>query len=287
MGDRLSFVFGLFVIIFGEYLILCQPHMFTYFYTFLLIVLVSKRYPEFKAEKCELFMLDLCYAVNLSTLAQLHLAPASESWFLTNYSLSLGSLGLALVVWQNSLVLHNISKLTSLLLHALAPITLHLVRWRVIPSDLELPDQGLRLHDAILLPILFYSLWQILYLLLTEVILASYIKSDKEIVFALRALASDSDNGMHQLVLSIMRRLGVMEETEQFDADTIKSKLIFVTAQLVYTLATLAPVPLLYNSFRLSNLYLGLLLGWTVLRGAESYFQDFVDRYKLEEKKLE
>ena len=102
-----------------------------------------------------------------------------------------------------------------------------------------------------------------------------------------RALASDSDNGMHQLVLSIMRRLGVMEETEQFDADTIKSKLIFVTAQLVYTLATLAPVPLLYNSFSLSNLYLGLLLGWTVLRGAESYFQDFVDRYKLEEKKLE
>ena len=84
-----------------------------------------------------------------------------------------------------------------------------------------------------------------------------------------------------------MRRLGVMEETEQFDADTIKNKLIFVTAQLVYTLATLAPVPLLYNSFSLSNLYLGLLLGWTVLRGAESYFQDFVDRYKLEEKKLE
>lgn len=106
--------------------------------------------------------------------------------FLTNYCLSLGSLGLALVVWQNSLVLHNISKLTSLLLHALAPITLHLVRWGVIPSHLELPDHGLSLHDAILLPVIFYSLWQSLYLLLTEVILASYINSDKEIVFALR-----------------------------------------------------------------------------------------------------
>ena len=81
-----------------------------------------------------------------------------------------------------------------------------------------------------------------------------------------RALASDSDNGMHQLVLAIMRRLGVMEETEEFDADTVKSKLIFVTAQLVYTLATLAPVPLLYSSFSLSNLYLALLLGWTVFR---------------------
>ena len=102
-----------------------------------------------------------------------------------------------------------------------------------------------------------------------------------------RALASDSDNGMHQLVLAIMRRLGVMEETEEFDADTVKSKLIFVTAQLVYTLATLAPVPHLYNSFSLSNLYLALLLGWTVLRGADSYFQDFVERYKLDGKKLE
>ena len=92
---------------------------------------------------------------------------------------------------------------------------------------------------------------------------------------------------MHQLVLSIMRRLGVMKETEEFDADTMKTKVIFVTAQLVYTLATLAPVPLLYSSLGLSNLYLALLLGWTVLRGAESYFQDFVERYQVDEKKLE
>lgn len=90
---------------------------------------------------------------------------------------------------------------------------------------------------------------------------------------------------MHQLVLSIMRRLGVMAGTEEFDSDTVKTKLIFVTAQLVYTLATLAPVPLLYDSLALSNLYLALLLGWTVLRGAETYLQDFVERYNLERKK--
>ena len=78
-----------------------------------------------------------------------------------------------------------------------------------------------------------------------------------------------------------------MKETEEFDADTMKTKVIFVTAQLVYTLATLAPVPLLYSSLGLSNLYLALLLGWTVLRGAESYFQDFVERYQVDEKKLE
>ena len=44
LGDRLSFVFGLLVIILGEYFILREPHLFTYFYTFLLTVLVAKRY---------------------------------------------------------------------------------------------------------------------------------------------------------------------------------------------------------------------------------------------------
>ena len=73
-------------------------------------------------------MLDLCYFVNLSCLLQLHLAPHSLPWYQANYALALGSLTNAMVVWQNSLVLHNISKLTSLLLHALAPLTLHLVR---------------------------------------------------------------------------------------------------------------------------------------------------------------
>ena len=73
-------------------------------------------------------MLDLCYFVNLSTILQLIMDPGNTSWFISNYALCLGSLMNALVVWQNSFVLHNISKITSCLLHALAPFTLHLIR---------------------------------------------------------------------------------------------------------------------------------------------------------------
>ena len=49
LADRLSFVFGLLVIILGEYLILREPHLFTYFYTILLTVLVAKRYQIIEA----------------------------------------------------------------------------------------------------------------------------------------------------------------------------------------------------------------------------------------------
>ena len=53
-------------------------------------------------------MLDLCYFVNLSVLLQLLLAPDKLSWYQANYALAMGSLMNAMVVWQNSLVLHNI-----------------------------------------------------------------------------------------------------------------------------------------------------------------------------------
>ena len=41
--DKVSFAFGLFVMMFGEYLVLRQPHLFVYFYTVTITVLVIRR----------------------------------------------------------------------------------------------------------------------------------------------------------------------------------------------------------------------------------------------------
>jgi hypothetical protein len=40
---------------------------------------------------------------------------------------------------------------------------------------------------------------------------------------------------------------------QEFNADTIKTKLIFVVSQFVYTLVTLLMTPLLYSSYSLRN----------------------------------
>ena len=128
---------------------------------------------------------------------------------------------------------------------------------------------------------LFYLLWQLLYIIAVELVLAAWIKADPDLEFALRCLARDADNGMHQLVLGIMRRIKVMAPTEIFQAETAKTKMIFISAQLVYTVTTLAPVQILYSSFSISFLYISSILGWTVYKGANSYCQDFMERYKL------
>jgi hypothetical protein len=41
----------------------------------------------------------------------------------------MGVLMLAIVVWQNSLVFHSLDKLTSILIHAMPGLTLHLYRY--------------------------------------------------------------------------------------------------------------------------------------------------------------
>ena len=128
---------------------------------------------------------------------------------------------------------------------------------------------------------MFYLLWQLLYIIAVEVVLAAWIEADPDLEFALRCLAKDEDNGMHQLVLAIMRRINVMAPTEIFQAETLKTKIIFISAQLVYTVTTLAPVQILYRSFSISFLYISSILGWTVYKGANSYCQDFMERYKL------
>ena len=146
---------------------------------------------------------------------------------------------------------------------------------------MNLSEQPFSLRESFLLPMGFYLLWQLLYILAVEVVLSAWIKSDPDLEFALRCLARDADNGMHQLVLGLMKKFNIMEPTEIFQAETAKTKIIFISAQLVYTVITLAPVQILYSSFAISLLYISSILGWTVYQGADSYCQDFMERYKL------
>ena len=144
------------------------------------------RYFEYKADKSLLFMLDLCYYVNISTILQLLVDRDNVTWFLGNYALCLGVLMNAMVVWQNCFILHNISKMTSCFLHAFAPFTLHLVRWKIIPNNLDLPEDGINLSDIFILPMMMYFVWQLFYLFVTEVVLASWIRDNKDQLFAIR-----------------------------------------------------------------------------------------------------
>jgi len=54
-----------------------------------------------------------------------------------------------------------------------------------------------------------------------------------------------------------------------------------VTAQLIYTLITLIPVPALFSSYTFSMIYLGCIYLMVLWRGACDYMQDWADRRSI------
>merc|ERR1711915_566167 len=138
-------------------------------------------YIEYSALNEHLFMLDFCYFMNFSVVLQTTLFPSYVLWFKANYVLCMGCLMLAIVVWQNSLVFHSLDKLTSFFLHAFPPLTMHLLRWGLIPCSAIQFEDALSLSELTLLPLGLYAVWQLGYLIITEVLLADMMARHQEL----------------------------------------------------------------------------------------------------------
>jgi len=280
--DKVYFTFGVGCVVLTEYLALRHPTLFTQYYYLLMSFLVSIRYFQYAEENMELFMLDFCYFANLSTMIQTGVFPNCLLWYKANYVLNMGCLMLAIVVWQNSLVFHSLDKITSFLLHAFPPLTLHMYRWQLIPNNLIPENDSLSWAESFLFPMLLYVGWQLLYLFIMEVVLAGVLARDPDKITSARWLVQDKKNGMHQLVVKICTKQGWMAKGEELDADTWKAKIIFMTSQLVYTVATMLVVPFLYSNYILSVVYIASIYMWCVWRGGTYYIEVFSERYKLQ-----
>eukprot|EP00096_Caligus_rogercresseyi_P003063 TRINITY_DN15601_c0_g1_i1.p1 TRINITY_DN15601_c0_g1~~TRINITY_DN15601_c0_g1_i1.p1 ORF type:complete len:314 (+),score=68.63 TRINITY_DN15601_c0_g1_i1:152-1093(+) len=187
MLDKISFTLGVLTICLTQWIIHRQPWSFPYFVFSVLSILFVARCIAYKQEKCQYFLLDFCYYVNLSTMIQSLFFPYHEVWFKVNYFLSLGPILTAIVVWQNSLVFHSLDKVTSFFLHAFAPLHCHLTRWNIIHPSFPPHDTSVDLQSALLHPLLAYFLWQTVYILLIEASpIARHLAEDKELVTSYR-----------------------------------------------------------------------------------------------------
>jgi len=281
MIDKISFTFGVLCICGSEWLALRQPDLFPLYYYVMMTILMLWRLFTYSKDKYQLFMLDFCYFVNLSVVLQTAFFPTNINWFKANYILCMGPLMCAIIVWKNSLVFHSLDKVTSFFLHALPPLTVHLLRWGLIPNPSIHQNDNISPMEFLLLPVGLYLCWQLGYWTITEGVLRSQLENDPDLITSLRYLAKDKKNGFRNLCLSIMRWLKVSQPGEELVADSFKAKMTFAVCQLVYTLITILPTPFLYNSYSLSCVYLFLIYGFGTWNGASYYIEVFAERYHL------
>jgi len=115
-----------------------------------------------------------------------------------------------------------------------------------------------------------------------DVCLAGVLRRDKKLQTSTRVLTAKPLRGPAKASLGLCRWLRLFGRNEEFDADSWKTKCVFIATQALYTLVVMLPAGLLATSQGAHFSLILMLLVLTVWNGAGYYFEVFSRRYEAE-----
>jgi hypothetical protein len=277
--DKLSFAWGVLGCSLTQWVFSDCPERMWLLYSVSVVPLLLVRLRMYWAARMQLFMLDFCYLVQMLLLAHIFLFPCSRALHLALFALASGPIGLAIVAWRNSLVFHSMDKVISIFIHLMPALTLHALHWHPASLCAAQPpgwgaSDGLSVGDWLGMPLLVYALWQAAYVLCVDVGLGPAMARDKRLQTSCRVLTAKPHGGAARAALRGLRALRVFGSAEEYDADTTKTKAVFIAAQATFTTVTLVPVGLGLAASR--NWHLGYIVTIYVVavwNGAGYYFE--------------
>lgn len=285
--DKLTFTLGVLNISIIQWFLFVRPSYFWLWYSIVIPLLMLTRFFHFKSLGWHYFMLDFCYFVLMLTLIQLFLLPSSSLLFKVSYIYSLGPLPCAILVWNNSLVFHDYDKMTSVYIHMLPAILNYALKYferdslRVGVNYCTSANYNTTLTIVdIVYAAVGYMLWQILYFVKTEIVDKKILDNRPELLTSLRWISMDQKNAMTCLVLSVCKAVKLVKQQEAFNPKTVKTKMIFIASQFIYTIITFTPAYFLYHHRFAHLLYIGLIFTVSIFNGASFYIEVFSQRYQ-------
>lgn len=269
--EKVSFFFGVMSLLFSALMFGMAPQWIHIAYTVGGLYLLPLRAYIYKKRAWHYFLFDLCYYVTILNFIWIWFLPSSPALFVACYSLSHGSLASAVITWRNSLVFHDLDKVTSLFIHIYPPFTFTVIRHfypgaeQRFPALKELPHMDpLR---AILLSGGIYVSWQLLYWKFVLVDRRHKIESGQRTT-SFTWLLSDK-RGV------IGRALSALPADSRIAA--------FMFGQLVYAILTEVPaVFVLYDSAFWSGVFLILIFAVSVWNGGGFYIEVFGRKFERE-----
>lgn len=303
--DKLAFTVGVLNLMMCEFCFTNTPGYFWIFYIFVMTISIVSRYLHFKSLNWEYFMLDFCYFALVCNMIAAIFFPEGNWFFRVSYIFANGPLPWAIVVWRNSYVFHDYDRMFSVYIHIL-PSMLSYVGLReghcylrsLLPStECEVTEKSCHMmycHPPAIvtvptlglqdfgLAILGYILWQTVYFIKTEVIDKEYLNAHPEKVTSLRWLAADVKNPLARYVLRKLRKVGVFGPAEDYDSKTVKTKIVFMTTQGVYSVMTFLPSFAFYRWPGIQFGFIVFVIIIAIYNGAGYYFEVFSARYQRE-----
>eukprot|EP00667_Euglena_gracilis_P009576 EG_transcript_9728 len=279
--DKTGFMLGVLGLISTEFVLLRFPQFFGLWFAATIPPLVAIRWCLYSLAKHQFFLFDFCYFVQVGTLVNLFFFPDSRHLWRLHFVLAQGPLLWAIPTWRNSFVFHSLDKVTSVFIHLFPALLTYVKRWEAdLMCDASTPCH-MDWASATLFPLAYYSVWQVLYILKTEVSCRALLRQDRSIATSVRWLAADRSHPLNVLTTRVCRRCGVLRPEEELDAETWKTKVIFWAVQLLYTLLTFLPAKLAFDHRGVCVLLIGVCVCVSVWNGANYYIEVFSTRYTL------
>eukprot|EP00474_Spongospora_subterranea_P001008 CRZ01466.1 hypothetical protein [Spongospora subterranea] len=170
--DKVSFTIGVACSLITSCLVGRSSLFMINWYTYLIMFLITLRLYLYRKEGYQYFLLDFCYFTTGLVFVYLYFYPNSQSLFVHIFAFANGPLAWAVPLWRNSLVFHDLDKLTSCAIHIFPMLLTFQLRW--YPSNFSVcgPSwpvcEDIAISDIVVLPLLPYIIWQLAYTLKTQ-----------------------------------------------------------------------------------------------------------------------
>jgi len=252
-GQQYCFTFTLGLCFATAYTLWVHPHLFRWLHLFIFSVLYAVRFRMYSKLHWWAFCFDFCYIANVLTLLSSFVPDAACGHLATAaFVAANGPVLWAVVMWRNSTVFHSVDKMISVAVHVMPPLATYASAWTpaaaastttsasALSSSLSLIAYSpWSLSSALLAPLAYYLLWQAVYSLYWDHYRRELFAADPEAESSLRWFTdTDRTSPLTVGALKISRRLGLFGPDEEFNFLSWRTKLVFYTFQLAYTVAT-------------------------------------------------
>ncbi|PIN26507.1 hypothetical protein CDL12_00738 [Handroanthus impetiginosus] len=274
--------FGGFCFILGA-----RPQDVRYLYCLFYVIFVPLRWIYYRYKKWHYYLLDFCYYANTIFLIMLLCYPRNEKLFMVCFSFAEGPLAWALIVWRCSLVFNSMDKIVSVFIHLLPGLVFFTIRWWDPVFFEAMHPEGTARRASwpyvesksylwtwlFFVPLVAYSIWQLLYFLIVNVLRRQRLLRDPEVMTSYRELSKKA-----QKANNIWWRLsGLLGDQNRM--------FMYILLQAMFTVATTALTVPIFLSYELHLTFQVLKVSATIWNGGNFLLEVMPRQVILKEKK--
>ncbi|KAG2712839.1 hypothetical protein I3843_04G135600 [Carya illinoinensis] len=251
------------------FLLGARPQDIRYVYCLFYVIFVPLRWIYYRFKKWHYYLLDFCYYANTIFLVHLLFYPKNEKLFMVCFSFAEGPLAWALIVWRCSLVFSSLDKIVSVLIHLLPGLVFFTIRWWDPATFAAMHPEGTARRASwpyvedksylwtwlFVVPLVAYTLWQVLYFLIVDVLRRQRLLRDPEVMTSYRELSKKAQKA-NNLWWRLSGLLG--DQNRLF---------MYIVFQGIFTVATMALTVPIFLSYELHVIFQLLKVSASVWNG--------------------